>query len=166
VPPLIMADMHKLITSTCVRTTHRNCHRTLCITAWIICTDGRCINLCHMPNFEGSKILRTLMRSFRIRPRYILEVDLEYPQYLHDRHTDLPFHDKMSCKRKNKLLATLYDKQHYIIYYCNVQQCTCHGFRITKIHQVLQFTQSPWLRNYIELNTKFRMRARFRKKFV
>jgi len=28
----VLADMHKLITSTCVRTIHRNCHRTLCIT--------------------------------------------------------------------------------------------------------------------------------------
>jgi len=44
----VLADMHKLITSTCVRTTHRNCHRILCITTWIICTDERCVNLCRI----------------------------------------------------------------------------------------------------------------------
>ncbi|KYN18339.1 DNA polymerase, partial [Trachymyrmex cornetzi] len=94
---------------------------------------------------------------------YILEVDLEYTQHLHDRHSDLPFcptRDKPPSKREDKLLATLYDKQRYVIHYRNLQQCTRHGLRVTKIHRVLQFAQSPWLRDYIELNTKFRTVAK------
>jgi len=50
---------------------------------------------------------------------YILEIDLEYPQHLHDAHADLPFcptHDKPPGKRENKL-ATLYDKKRYVIHY-------------------------------------------------
>ncbi|KAL6418909.1 hypothetical protein ACFW04_014171 [Cataglyphis niger] len=49
---------------------------------------------------------------------YILEVDLEYPQHLHDAHTDLPFcpiRDKPPSKWEDKLLATLYDKKRYVI---------------------------------------------------
>jgi len=74
--------------------------------------DGRCVNLCHTPNFD-SKMLR--MRCFDVSAitpdspiDYILEVDLEYPQHLHDRHIDLffcPKHDKPSGKREEKLLV-------------------------------------------------------------
>ncbi|RLU21144.1 hypothetical protein DMN91_005517 [Ooceraea biroi] len=45
---------------------------------------------------------------------YILEVDLEYPQQLHDAHVDLPLCptcDKPPGKRQDKLLATVYDKK-------------------------------------------------------
>lgn len=94
---------------------------------------------------------------------YILEVDLEYPQNLHDVHSDLPFcptRDKPPGKRQDKLLATLYDKKRYVIHYRNLQQCTRHGLRVTKIHRILQFVQSPWLRDYIQLNTDFRTCAK------
>jgi len=76
---------------------------------------------------------------------YIFEVDLEYPQDLHDAHADLPFcstRDKPPDKRENKLLTTLYKKR-YVIYYQNLQQCTCHGLRVTKFHRILKFAPSP-----------------------
>ncbi|KAG5314524.1 SETMR methyltransferase, partial [Acromyrmex insinuator] len=75
---------------------------------------------------------------------YIL--DLEYPQHLHDQHTDLSFcptRNKPPGKRKAKLLATLYHKQRYVIHYI-----------------IIQFAQSPWLRGCIEFNTNFRTHAK------
>jgi len=93
---------------------------------------------------------------------YILEINLEYPQHLHDAYADLPFcptRDKPSSKQEDKLLGTLYDKKRYVIHYRNLQQCTSHGLRVTKIHRILKFAQSPWLCNYIQLNTDFRTRA-------
>ncbi|EZA62152.1 hypothetical protein X777_03759 [Ooceraea biroi] len=94
---------------------------------------------------------------------YILEVDLEYPQQLHDAHVNHPFcptRDKPPGKRQDKLLATVYDKKRYVIHYRNLQQCTRNGLRVTKIHRVLKFAQSPWLCDYIELNTRFRTAAK------
>ncbi|XP_070151119.1 uncharacterized protein [Polyergus mexicanus] len=94
---------------------------------------------------------------------YILEVDLAYPSDLHDSHADLPFcptRDKLSGKREKKLLATLYDKSRYVTYYRNLQQCVRHGLRVTRIHRILRFAQSPWLRGYIELNTRLRINAK------
>jgi len=45
---------------------------------------------------------------------YNLKIDLEYPQHLYDRYTDLsfcPMRDKLPV---DKFLVTLYDKQRYI----------------------------------------------------
>jgi len=122
-----------------------------------------------MPIFNG-RIFNDDVTNFNVSSialdsptGYVLEVDLEYPQHLHDAHTDLPFcptRDKPPGKREFKLLATLYDKKRYVIHYRNLQQCTRHGLRVTKIHRILQFSQSPWLRNYIELNTHFRTLAK------
>ncbi|XP_026828646.1 uncharacterized protein LOC105279427 [Ooceraea biroi] len=93
---------------------------------------------------------------------YILEVDLEYPRHLHDAHADLPFcptREAPPDKRQEKLLATLCDKQRYVIHYRTLQQCTRRGLRVARIHRTLEFAQSAWLRDYIELNTAFRTRA-------
>ena len=94
---------------------------------------------------------------------YILEVDIEYSIDVHDLHDNLPFcssHTKPPTGKEGKLLATLCDKEHYVIYYRNLQQCIQHGLRITKIHRILKFSHSPWLATYIELNTRMRTNAR------
>lgn len=82
---------------------------------------------------------------------YIVEVDLVYDFSLHDEHNDLPFcHEKMKVRKgPEKLLATLHDKQNYVASLRNIQQACRHGLRVTKLHRVLSFQQSPWLKKYI-----------------
>ncbi|XP_075209864.1 uncharacterized protein LOC142317311 [Lycorma delicatula] len=106
---------------------------------------------------------------------YILEVDLEYPQHLHDRHKDYPLaperlvpvdemlspylNDVQRCPVK-KLMTTLLDKEHYVLHYRNLKLYTRLGLIVKHIHRVLEFSQSPWLKPYIDFNTEKRAQAR------
>ncbi|XP_057329894.1 uncharacterized protein LOC130670501 [Microplitis mediator] len=71
---------------------------------------------------------------------YILEVDLHYSQELHELHKDLPL-----CP------------EHFLPL----------GMQLKKIHRVLKFEQSPWLKTYIDKNTDCRKAAQneFEKNF-
>ena len=95
---------------------------------------------------------------------YILEVDIEYPQELHDDHNDLPFcPERLRTSTKAgtppKLLATLHDKRNYIVHYRYLQSALRNGLRLLKIHRGIRFTQMRWMQPYIELNNERRKLA-------
>ncbi|KAJ8911229.1 hypothetical protein NQ315_014941 [Exocentrus adspersus] len=57
---------------------------------------------------------------------------------------------KVGCDSKlPKLMTTL-----------NLKQALSFGIKVTKIHRVLQFNQSPWLKSYIDLNSKLRAQVK------
>ena len=111
----------------------------------------------------------------------ILEVDLEYPQELHDLHNDYPLApEKMkvteemlspycesvrekfniSIGQVQKLIPTLNKKENYVLHYRNLQLYTHLGLKVKKVHRVLKFNQSPWLKQYVDLNTQKRTQAK------
>ena len=92
----------------------------------------------------------------------ILEVDLEYPENLHDLHNDYPFcPERVECKnRVEKLIPNLRNKTKYVIHYKNLIQCLRAGMKLKKIHRGIKFIESEWMRSYIEMNTNLRTKAK------
>ena len=91
---------------------------------------------------------------------FFLEVDLEYPDELHELHNDYPLapeklavsSDMLSkyCKKiadkyeikvgdVKKLIPNLGNKTNYVVYYRNLQLYLSLGMKLTKIHRVLEF---------------------------
>ena len=111
---------------------------------------------------------------------YTVEVDLKYPKELHELHSDYPLApekrfvtndilsnycrsiaDKYDIKIGDvkKLIPNFCDKNKYVVHYKSLQLYLSLGMKLTKIHRVLQFKQSNWMKKYINFNTKKRMSA-------
>ena len=105
---------------------------------------------------------------------YILEIALEYPSELHDLHNDYPLAPEkleitqnmlskycLSIENKygikicgvNKLVPNLGNKSKYVVHYRNLQLYLSLGIKLTKVHRILKFKQSDWLKKYIDFNT-------------
>ena len=88
---------------------------------------------------------------------YFLEVDLKYPEDLHDLHSDYPLapekmlisHDMLSPYQQDlkkeleykptkaeKLVPNLWDKEKYVRHYRNLKQYLNQGTKLQKIHRV------------------------------
>ena len=91
---------------------------------------------------------------------YVMEVDLEYPEELHDLHNDLPLApESLEVNKVPKLIPILRDKKKYVMHYRNLKQYLQLGLILKKIHRILEFEQSPWMKPYIDLNTEKRKKA-------
>jgi hypothetical protein len=55
---------------------------------------------------------------------------------------------------------TLYDKKNYTLHYRNLKLYLELGMELKKIHKVLSFNQSAWIKPYIFLNTNLREKAK------
>ena len=111
----------------------------------------------------------------------IIQCSLEYPVALHDYHSDYPLApikksipygmlspvarmicDKHKLKRTTnveKLLATVEDKDFYILHYRNLQLYVSLGLRVKKIHAGIIFKQGPIMKSYVDFNSEKRAQA-------
>ena len=91
----------------------------------------------------------------------VLEVDLEYPEELHDFHNDYPLApERIKINKVEKLIPTLGDKQKYVLHRENLKLYLSLGLKLKWIHRGIKFREKPWMRSYIELNTDLRTKGK------
>ena len=110
---------------------------------------------------------------------HILEVDLEYPENLHDAHNAYPLApERMMVQKKwmsdyphdllgvgaaptevEKLVPNLRNKDRHVLHYRNLQLYMSLGMRLTKVHRAHRFDKSPWMEPYIRMNTELWKKA-------
>ena len=120
---------------------------------------------------------------------YLLEVDVEYPKELYSAHKDLPFlperrfklhkefehkvgeeikkaHKKVyktfniTHERESKLIATVQNKNKYVVSISSLKQALKHGLKLQEVHRVIEYNQSNWLKPYIDKNAMLRKGAK------
>lgn len=113
---------------------------------------------------------------------YFVECDLHYPKELHDSHNSYPLapekksikkselspyqlnqletHNEKHCETIEKLVPNFNDKEKYVCHIRNLKYYIEKGLVITKIHRILQFKQSDWLKSYIDFNTTERAKSK------
>jgi len=66
----------------------------------------------------------------------VYEVDVTYPESLHEQHNDLPFLPQNSIptgSKVRKLMVTFERKTNYVIHYRNLQQAIKNGLIVEKV---------------------------------
>ena len=87
----------------------------------------------------------------------ILEVNLEYPEYLHDLHNEYPLAvEKMKIGNVEKLIPNLRDNKKYVLHYENLKLYQSLGLKVSKIHKGVKFQEEDFMKKYIDLNTELR----------
>ena len=61
--------------------------------------------------------------------------------------------ERMKINGVEKLVPNLYHKRKYVIHIRALQQALDHGLILEKIHRAIEFDQSAWMKEYIELRT-------------
>ena len=108
---------------------------------------------------------------------YVIECDLIYPPEIHDLHNEYPLapeslvvtEDMLSpfchlfgqkhvdCR---KLVPNLRDKKKYVVDYRNLKFYLDNGLKLGKVHRVLSFNQSEWMKPFVSFNTQKRQEAK------
>ena len=111
---------------------------------------------------EIKNLFKVQVVQFWERTPCILEVDLEYPEELHDLHNDYPLcPERVECDHGvKKLIPNLRHKNNYVVHYKTLMQYLNLGMELKKIHRGIKFIECDFLKPYIDMNTNLRTEAK------
>ena len=66
----------------------------------------------------------------------------------------------MGVNKVNKLIASVHDKNNYVIHIYALKQALNRGFILKKVHAVITFNHVTWLKPYIDMNPELRTNAK------
>ena len=129
----------------------------------IIYVDGQCLKNSFKWKTNISMFDEKFIKNYDedSEQRYIFEVGVEYLKTLHDLHSDLPFLPKrMTINKCNKLVCNLYDKKNYVVHIRVLKKALNNRLILKKVHKVIEFNQEPWVKPYIDMNTRLKKEAK------
>ena len=85
---------------------------------------------------------------------YLLEVDIQFLENLHNLPLDLLFlSDRMEIEKVGKLIPNLHNRTEYFICIKSLKQALNHRLVLKKVRRIIKFNQKAWLKSYIDMNT-------------
>ena len=67
--------------------------------------------------------------------------------------------ERMVIGGVEKLVPNLYHKKRYVIHIKALDQALKHGLVLEQMNRAIKFTQSAWMKEYMDFNTKLRTTA-------
>lgn len=114
------------------------------------------------------------------RTGFIAEVTLSYPRRLHKKHRSFPLapekrrvlpqelskyqtrcRENLKCSgNSEKLIGTFYDRKRYVLHAANLKLYLKLGLKLRKVHRVLTFQESNFLKPFLDFCTARRSEAK------
>lgn len=118
---------------------------------------------------------------------YLLEVDIEIPEDLHDKFREYPLFperkqitgdqlsdiqkeravalglatgDGKDYKSQTKLITDLTPKENYVIHFQCLKLALQEGCKVTKVHKILEWTEDYYMKSYIDHMVSLRVKAK------
>ena len=66
----------------------------------------------------------------------------------------------MVISKVEKLVPNLNDKERYVVHIRAFTEALKHSLKLKKVHRVIEFKQSNWMKPYVMLNTRLRKLAK------
>ena len=96
------------------------------------------------------------------KEEYFLEVNIQYPENVHNLPNDLPFFpERMKTEKLEKFVVNLYDEKEYVILIRNLKQALIHGLVFKKVHKVINFNEKNWYKLDTDMKTELRKKIKY-----